>query len=148
MDNSKPKAAYGINLLTLTCNLPVSENEFDRIYLKHGVSRILPVDGGKYIQVKKGERFKIENLTLNFNVMPENDTIDIELWYKKNMFKDVLAGRFFLMLFNLSETGISATQLIRSSSQEQSHYLLHWELQTNVSKEEEIKDKESFKLGE
>ena len=116
-----------INFLSLNCHLQVGSQEMDQVYLKYNGKRIYPEKGAKYHRFSKGEGIKIENVSLDFSSKNEVDTVVIELWYRKNLIQNALAGRFFLML-NISEIGFSATQLIRSSVQDQSHYLLHWEM--------------------
>lgn len=127
MDSLTSNEPIKINLLSLNCHLQVAPQETDLIFLKYNGNKIYPLKGAKYQRFSKGEGIKIQDVSLEFKSKSEVDTVVIELWYRKNLIQNALAGRFFLML-NISEIGFSATQLIRSSTQEQSHYLLHWEL--------------------
>lgn len=117
-----------INLLSLNCHLPVGSQGQDQIYLKYNGNRLFPKKS-KYQRFHQGQGNKIENVSLTFMNIKEVDTVVIELWYRKNLVQNALAGRFFLML-NISEIGFSATQMIRNSEQGESHYLLHWELRS------------------
>ncbi|HAW50973.1 MAG TPA: hypothetical protein DCX54_01405 [Flavobacteriales bacterium] len=127
MENLTSDEPIRINLLSLNCHFQVGSQETDQIYLKYNGKRIYPSKGAKFKRFSKGEGIKLENVSLQFSSKNEVDTVVIELWYRKNLIQNALAGRFFLML-NISEIGFSATQLIRSSTQEKSHYLLHWEM--------------------
>ena len=130
-----------INLLSLNCHRQVGSQESDQVYLKYNGKRIYPPKGSKYQRFKKDKGIKIEDLFLEFSNKNEVDTVVIELWYRKNLIRNALAGRFFLML-NISQIGFSATQLMRNSEQELSHYLLHWEMRrkndTSIATEEKI----------
>jgi len=128
-----------INLLSLNCHLPVGSQELDQVYLKYNGRRIYPVKGVKYERFAKGQGTKIKDISLEFSSKNEVDTVVIELWYRKNLIQNALAGRFFLML-NISEIGFAATQLIRSSEQEESHYLLHWEMRHAKSSQSKIEE--------
>ena len=136
-----PEVPIAISFLSLNCHIPVSSGGHDQIYLKYNGNRIYPTKGQKYQRIFKGDRVKFEDLSLAFSRRDEVDTVVIELWYRKNLVQNALAGRFFLML-NISEIGISATQLIRNTEQNQSHYLLHCELtslQARPRTEEDVK---------
>ena len=128
-----PEVPISINFLSLNCHVPVASGNQDQVYLKYNGNKIYPTKGQKYARISRGERIKFENISLTFSRRDEVDTVVIELWYRKNLVQNALAGRFFLML-NISEVGISATQLIRNSEQDQSHYLLHWELNSLQAK--------------
>ena len=136
-----------INLLSLNCHLPIGTQELDQVYLKYNGRRIYPKKGAKYERFSKSHGVKIKDVSLEFSSKNEVETITIELWYRKNLIQNALAGRFFLML-NISEIGFSATQLIRSSQQEESHYLLHWEMRhvkdSKSSIESSVKSEKSF----
>ncbi|MEQ8522739.1 MAG: hypothetical protein RIC15_11360, partial [Vicingaceae bacterium] len=109
-----PQVPIAISFLSLNCHVPVSSGIQDQVYLKYNGKRIFPTQGQKYHRLAKGERVKFEDVSLTFARRDEVDTVVIELWYRKNLVQNALAGRFFLML-NISEVGISATQLIRNS---------------------------------
>jgi hypothetical protein len=144
MDPLTSNEPIKINLLSLNCHLKVGSQEIDQIFLKYNGNRIYPEKGNKYQRFSQGEGIKIQNLSLSFSSKSEVDTVVIELWYRKNLIQNALAGRFFLML-NISEIGFSATQLIRSSSQEQSHYLLHWELRRATDNKQSVEETVQFK---
>ena len=133
-----------INFLSLNCHLQVGSQEVNRVYLKYNGKRIYPSKGPKYQRFMKGQGVKIEDVFLEFSSKNEVDTVVIELWYRKNLIQNALAGRFFLML-NISEIGFSATQLIRSSEQDQSHYLLYWEMRYKIDSSITTEEKVTFK---
>lgn len=114
-------------MIALNCHLPVSGKPSDQVFIKYEDKRIYPIGGQKYFEMHKASEHKFHDFHLEFPGRVDLDTVVLELWYRKNFFRNELAGRFFFML-NISEIGFSATQLIRSTSQDQSHYLIHWEM--------------------
>lgn len=123
MDTSKENA-FKINFISLNCHLPVSTRGRDRIFLKHNGKRLYPSGGGKFLEFKKGDAHKFKDLSLF--IPKEEKTVMVELWKYHWLYRNTLVGRFFFIT-NISETGFSATQLIRNSEYHLSNYLLHWE---------------------
>ena len=142
----KPNEPFKINLLSLNCHSTVSGKETDQIFIKYNDRKLYPVKDVKYIEFRDGSAHKFQNLSLEFPGRVDLDTVVLELWYKKNFLQNELAGRFFFML-NISEIGFSATQLIRSTSQEQSHYLIHWEMRSLKDEAQTVEKTQESKIS-
>jgi hypothetical protein len=126
MTESNQKQSFTINLISLNCHLPISASGQDRIYLVHEGKRLYPKGRTRYLEFEKEGAHKFENTVITVTDKVQSQAIMVELWKYNWLWSSKLIGRFFFIT-NVSETGFSATQLIRNSEYHQSNYLLHWE---------------------